>query len=55
MGRTVPHPTRQQEVEQLYTRPVNGQWTFSYPQYLPHQQDQTLRSKRFNQLPRSPR
>jgi len=43
MSRTVPRPTHQQEAEQIYTRPVNGQSTFSYPQYLPHQQDQTLR------------
>jgi len=55
MGRTFLHPTRQQEAEQLYTRPVNGQSTFSYSQHLPHQQDQTLRWKRFNQLPRSSR
>jgi len=27
MGRTVLYPTRQQEAEKLYTRPVNGQST----------------------------
>jgi len=43
MGRTISYPARQEEAEQLYTRPVNRQSTFSYPQYLPHQQDQTLR------------
>jgi len=52
MGRTVLHPTCQQEAEQVQTRPVNGKWTFSYPQYLPHQQYQTLRRKQFDELPR---
>jgi len=52
MGRTFPHLTGQQEGEQLYTRPVNGQLTYSYPQCVQHQQDQALRRKRCNEIPR---
>jgi len=39
MGRMIPYPIRQQEAEQLYTRPVDGRSNFAYPQPLPHQQD----------------
>jgi len=35
----------------IHAGPVNGQSTLSYTQYLPHQQDQTLRWTRFNELP----
>ena len=31
MGGTIPYPTRQQEVEQLYTRFVNRQSTLPHP------------------------
>ena len=55
MGQTFPHPTCQQEAEPLHARPVNEQSTLSYLPCLPHQQDQTLRWKRFHQLPRSSR